>query len=235
MRAGRSALVLGAAVVAALALTATAGGANECDGLQVCVPVAGPWVVVPAAGGPSRPENPLAADLPGGPRRRRDRRRVSRRALDVTFLGRLGSPVNPGITTRRSITFAGTWVGATAQSSSFKPFIGCMPAAGGGPRIPTAASAFPPGEPATLRTGTSASVRGARPCAPAAARGERLVGSGHAFGFHTRTPPSDSLASGVTGTRTVQGRQVVVRVSGDAELEGVRAVVQVQALCARVS
>jgi hypothetical protein len=227
--------VLGAAVVAALTVTATAGGANECDGLQVCVPVAGPWVVVPAAGGPSRPETRWQLTCPEGHVVGGTDARLSRRALDVTFLGLLGSPVNPGITTRRSITFVGTWVGATAQSSSFKPFIGCMPASGGGPRIPTAAGAFRPGEPTTLRTRNVRVRPGAATVRAGCRADERLVGAGHAFGFHTRTPPSDSLAGGVTGTRSVQGRQVVVRVSGDAELEGVRAVVQVQALCARVS
>ena len=38
---------------AALAVAAPAGGANECDGLMVCIPVAGPWVVVPTSTVPS--------------------------------------------------------------------------------------------------------------------------------------------------------------------------------------
>ena len=47
----RVAAALGALLVAgaaALVLALPAGAANECAGLQVCVPVAGPWVVVPA-------------------------------------------------------------------------------------------------------------------------------------------------------------------------------------------
>lgn len=230
-----AAVTLAVAVAAALTLAATAGGARECDGLQVCVPVAGPWVVVSASGGTSRPATNWQLTCP--------RRHVvggldaelSRRALDVAFLGMLGSPVNPGISTGRAVTFVGTWVGATPRSSSFKPYIGCMPSAGGGPRIPTAASAFPPGQPATLRTRTVRVRPGAATVRSRCRAGERLVGAGHAFGFYTQTPPSDSLAAGVTGTRAVQGGQVVVRVRGDAEIQGVRAVVQVQALCARVS
>jgi len=34
---------------AALVVALPAGAANECAGLRVCVPVAGPWVVVPAS------------------------------------------------------------------------------------------------------------------------------------------------------------------------------------------
>jgi len=62
--------------------------------------------------------------------------------------------------------------------------------------------------------------------------GERLVGGQHAFGFQTRRPPSASLVSSVSGSISVSSSRVVVRVSADAELEGVRAVVQVQAVCA---
>jgi hypothetical protein len=124
-------------------------------------------------------------------------------------------------------------VGATPRTSTFKPFIGCMPASGGGSRIPTAASAFPPGEPTTLRVKNVRVRPGSATVSQRCRRGERLVGSGHAFGFATRTPPSDSLAAGVDGTRSVRGSRVVVRVRGDAELQGVRALVQVQALCAR--
>jgi hypothetical protein len=65
--------------------------------------------------------------------------------------------------------------------------------------------------------------------------GERLVGGSHAFGFYTRTPPSASLVGGVSGSQRQSGEGVVVRVSGDAELAGVRAVVQVSALCVRGS
>jgi len=63
--------------------------------------------------------------------------------------------------------------------------------------------------------------------------GERLVGASHAFGFFTRTPPSASLVEGVSGDQSVRGREVVVEVRADAELAGVRAVVQVHAVCAR--
>ena len=227
--------VLWALVVtgAALAVAAPASGANECDGLMVCVPVAGPWVVVPAATGSQRervewqmtcPQGHVAAGLDA---------RLSVRAIDVGFIGMLGSPVNPGISTSRSVVFLGMYVGRTADTPTFKPFVGCIPLAGGGSRIPTAVTQFRPGQPVTrraktvrVRPGTTTVVQRCRP-------GERLVGGTHAFAFATRTPPSASLVSGISGARRVGSATVSVRVTGDAELAGVRALVQVQALCAR--
>lgn len=145
----------------------------------------------------------------------------------------LGSPVNPGITTSRSVTFVATHVGRSSGAPSFKPYIGCMPARGGGPRVPTSVSAFPPGQPVTRRAKTVRVRPGAATVNLACRSGERLVGTSHAFGFFTRTPPSASLVSSITGAPAVQGRNVRVRVRGDAELEGVRAVIQLQALCTR--
>jgi len=48
-------LVLAALAAAAAVLATPAGATNECKGFQVCVPVAGPWVVVPAAASVPRP------------------------------------------------------------------------------------------------------------------------------------------------------------------------------------
>lgn len=225
--------VLALTLVAALAVAAPAGGTNECDGLMVCVSVAGPWVVVPTGGGADRARVEYQLTCP--------RRYVvggldaelSRRGIDVSFLGKLGSPVNPGITTSRSAVFVASYVGGSARSASFRPYIGCMPATGGGIRVPTAVSAFPPGQPTVRRVRT---VR-VRPGTLRAMQGclarERLVGATHAFGFFTRTPPSASLAASISGNRAVVGDRVVVDVLGDAELGGVRAVVQVHAVCSR--
>jgi hypothetical protein len=63
--------------------------------------------------------------------------------------------------------------------------------------------------------------------------GERLVGASHAFGFATRTPPNASLVDGLSADQSVRGSEVVVKVRADAELAGVRAVIQVHAVCAR--
>lgn len=218
---------------AALAVAAPAGGANECDGLMVCIPVAGPWVVVPAGTGAQRERVEFQLTCPPGHVVGGLDARLSERAIDVGFIGMTGSPVNPGITTSRSAVFLGTYVGRSASAPSFKPFIGCMPQAGGGSRVPTAVSQFRPGRPVTRRVKTVRVRPGIATVSQSCTSGERLVGGSHAFGFFTRTPPSASLVGGVSGSQRSSGERVVVRVSGDAELAGVRAVVQVHALCTR--
>ncbi len=218
---------------AALAVTGAAGGANECDGLMICVPVAGPWVVVPTSGAVPRPQVEYQLTCPrrhvvGGLDAR-----LSHRAIDVSFAGLLGSPVNPGITTSRSAVFAAVYIGASARAPSFRPFIGCLPGAGGGVRIPTSSTAFRPAHPSVRRVQTVRVRPGGLTVTQRCGARERLVGASHAFGFFTRTPPSASLVQTVAATQTVRGRQVVVRVRADAELAGIRAVVQVHAVCAR--
>jgi len=227
--------VLCALVVAgaALAVAAPAGGANECDGLMVCVPVAGPWVVVPAATGVPRQRVEFQLTCPRGHVVGGLDARLSVRAIDVGFIGTLGSPVNPGITTSRSAVFLGTYVGRSADAPTFRPFIGCMPAAGGGSRVPTSVSQLRPGRPVTRRVRSVRVRPGTTTVVQRCVSGERLVGGSHAFGFSTRTPPSAGLVRSVSGSQQISGESVVVRVRGDAELAGVRAVVQVHALCSR--
>jgi hypothetical protein len=227
--------LLAGLVAAALTVAAPAGSANECNGLQVCVPVRGPWVVVAGGDGASRPRTEFQLSCPQRHIVAGLDAELSIRELDVGFYGKLGSPVNPGITTRRDVTFFGTNVSRSSRPATFRPYIGCIPSAGGGPRIPTSVSAFPPGDP-TARRVRNVRVRPGTATASVRCRsGERLVGAAHAFGFHTRNAPGASLISTVSGTRTVRDGRVVVRVRGDAELGGVRAVVQVQAVCARGS
>jgi hypothetical protein len=227
---------LSVAAVAALALVvaAPAGAANECDGLQVCVSVPGPWVVVPASTSSSRTPVDYQLTCPRGHIVGGLDARLSVRAIDVQFLAKLGSPVNPGISTDRSAVFRATYVGASERAATFKPFIGCLPASGGGTRVPTSVTAFRPGQPVTRRVKTVRVRPGTATVVQRCARGERLVGGTHAFAFDTRNPPSASLVSSVSGSEAIGSSGVVVRVRGDAELSGVRALVQVQALCTRV-
>ncbi len=221
-------------LAAALAAASPAGGANECDGLMVCVPIAGPWVVVPTSGGAPRPQVEYQLTCPRGHVVGGLDARLSERAIDVSFLGRLGSPVNPGISTSRSAVFVATYVGASAQAPTFKPFVGCMPGAGGGSRVPTSATAFRPGQPTIRRVRTVRVRPGEATVTQRCRSSERLVGASHAFGFATRTPPSASLVSGLSASQSVRGREVVVKMSADAELADVRAVIQVHAVCAVV-
>lgn len=234
---GRRAATLAAlACGLALAAAAPAGGARECDGLMVCVSVPGPWVVVLVTGGPARPQVEYYLSCPRGHVVGGLDAERSQRGIEVVFRGRLGSPVNPGITTGRAAVFLAAWVGRTPRGPTFRPFLGCVPASGGGSRVPTSvAQARPRPEPSgetvrrvrqvRVRPGSAVVTQGCRP-------GERLVGAAHAVAFRTRRPPSASLVAGVRAERAVRAGRVVVQVRSDAELGGVRALVQVQAVCA---
>jgi hypothetical protein len=160
--------------------------------------------------------------------------RLSERAIDVGFLGTLGSPVNPGISTARSVVFVAAYVGASPRAPTFRPFVGCIPASGGGSRVPTSVSAFPPGRPTVRRVRTVRVRPGTVTITQGCLAQERLVGAAHAIGFSTRSAPGPDLVRSIETVRTVRDDRVVVRVQGDAELAGVRAQVQVQAVCARV-
>ena len=230
----RRLVLAGIATLAAAALApAPAAATNECEGLLVCIPVAGPWVVVPARGAKVEyqltcPRGHVVGGLDA---------ELTHRAIDLAFLGRLGAPVNPGITTARSVVFVGSSVVRAVRGPTFRPHIGCMPAAGGGGDVPTLRrlqAVVPPGQPTTRRVRTTRVRPGSAVVAQACGRQERLVGSSHAFGFFTAQPPTASLIATVAGRRSVAGRRAAVAVRADAELVGVRAVVQVHAICARV-
>jgi hypothetical protein len=231
----RGAKVLTAAIVVCAALVAAlpAGAANECAGLRICVPVAGPWVVVPASTSVPRERVEYQLTCPRAHVVGGLDARLSVRAVDVSFLAMLGSPVNPGISTSTSAVFLGMYAGETDPAPTFRPFIGCIPATGGGTRIPTSVSSFPPGRPITRRVKTVRVRPGTTTVVQRCASGERLVSGSHAFAFSMRTPPSASLVGSVSGVQEVRGESVAVRVHGDAELAGVRALVQVHALCTR--
>ncbi len=226
--------MLGALAASALVLgVAPAGATNECRGLRVCVPMVGPWVVVPTGKGVPRPQVQYQLSCPKGFIAGGLDAELSDRAIDVGFLGALGAPVNPGITTSRDVVFVASYVGASARAPSFRPHIGCMPSSGGGGRIPTATAAVPPGKP-TIRRVSNVTLRpgGVQRVAQGCAAGERLVGAAHAVGFYTATPPSDALVSSVTAAQVVRGGRVVVSVRSGAALFGVNAIVQVEAVCA---
>ena len=129
---------VGATVLAALVASApSAQAADECRGLMVCIPVAGPWVVIPAPSQAARyPEASWRLRCPRGSIVGGVDARLSRRTIDVTFTGLPGSPVNPGITTTNEVVFRGIYTGKARRPTTFRPFIGCIPTTGGG-RIPT--------------------------------------------------------------------------------------------------
>jgi hypothetical protein len=224
------------AITAALALNvASSQAADECRGLQVCIPVAGPWVVIPS---PARASASATWQLvcPQGIVGGVDAR-ASEKAVAVEFPGRIGSPVNPGITTTQSLLFKGTYAGRTHRATSYRPFIGCIPGGGGGPRTPVAFSrvdAVKPGDPITVRV-TEISVTPGRLARTTLAcqAGERLLRSAHSVGLYTPDAPTRAQLAAVRVVRARHGGKVLVSATRRGLAAGVRAVVQVQAECAR--
>jgi hypothetical protein len=224
-------LILVAGVVGAGAQPAEA--TNECRGLQVCVRVAGPWVVVPAARSAPRPRVEFQLSCPRGFVVGGLDAELSDRAIDLGFLGKLGSPVNPGVTTSRAAVFVATYAGGSGRASSFRPHLGCVPLAGGGsgPVPYKLSAAFPPGQP-TIRRVSNARLRPVRAhVIRGCAGGERLISGWHAVGFYTASAPNSTLLASVFATRSLAGGRVDVRAQVGTAVSGVRAVLQVGAVC----
>jgi hypothetical protein len=224
-------------LAAALALgigTSPARATNECRGLMVCVRVAGPWVVVPRARAVPRPRVEFQLSCPRGFVVGGMDAELTDRGIDISFLGKLGSPVGPGVTTARSLLFAATYAGGGSGAASFRPHLGCLPASGGGggPVPYRPAAVVPPGEPTvrrvrnvTVRPGT---IRARLTCGA----GEELVSGWHAVAFYTAHPPAAELVTAVTASRGVRGGRVTVVGRAAPTVAGVRAIVQVGAVCA---
>jgi hypothetical protein len=217
----RIALVVACAATAIAA--APAGATRECSGFQVCVRVAGPWVLT----GPTEVEFQL-----GCPRKfvvAGLDAELSARGIAVGFRGALGAPVNPGITTSSSVVFLGRLVRGDAQAPSFRPHIGCVPSSGAGKRFPTTVHADVPAAPVVTQLAVLAGTHTYVARCPAR---ERLAGATHAIAFYTKAPPSVELASSVRVRQTIRSGRVFVTVHGAPEIRSVRAIVQLDLLCA---
>ena len=223
-----------AACLCGLALLVAAPGqaAGECDNLMVCIPVAGPWVGIPAPSAGGRyPRATWQLKCPEGVVAGLDAR-LSDRAIDVGFFGLLGSPVNPGITTTVAVVFEAMYTGAGRRSTSFRPFIGCIPTAGG-VRTPTAVTAFKPDRATmtrvkALRLVPGRLARATHGCGP----GERLVSYSTAAGLYMRRPPTTAQLAAVRIARSVRRGRIVVSASRRGLPREIRAEVQIHALCA---
>jgi hypothetical protein len=218
--------VAGAVACAALAVAvAPAAATSECRGLQVCVPVAGPWVLATQAGTEFQLDCPKRYIVGGLDAE------LSSRAVELGFVGGLGSPVNPGITTTGSAVFLGRFVAATGVAS-FRPHIGCVPSSGGGQRTPTAFRVFKPGKP-TVRIVKQLTVLPGLTMHVVArcAAHQRLVTATHAVGFNTEAPPSARLAQKVRVTQVVRNGSVHVSARGGFGVPE-HTIVQVNLVCA---
>jgi hypothetical protein len=225
----RGLTVLAALLSAALAVGVTpAGATNECRGLNPCVPVAGPWVVVPVGRVVPRAQVQYQLTCPRGFVVGGVDAELTDRAIDVSIVGTSGSPVSPGVTTSRAVVFVASYVGAGVPAPTFRPHAGCLPATGGGQRTPTGVAAtVPPGKPTvrrvrTVQVGSSATIT------VACQADERLAAAYSARGFFTPAPPGPALVSSLSATQRINGNRVVVTVRAR---QG-RGAVQVAAVCA---
>jgi hypothetical protein len=232
-------LLLSALVCALVAAvgTTSAQATNECRGLPVCVRVAGPWVVVPTKTTGVRPSVDFQLSCPRGYVIGGLDAELTDRSIDVEFGGRIGSPVNPGVTTSRSALFHATYTGTAPHGPTFRPHLGCLPASGGGggpvpDRSFQSVQAFPPGQP-TIQRVRNVRLRpgGTTRAIAACAAGERLISGWHAIAFYTSAPPSAPIVQSVRATRSSKGRRVEARVFAGVLIQNVRTVVQVGAVC----
>ena len=226
-------LVLCAAVAGVSPTGADAG--RECDGLIVCIPVAGPWVQVFGTAKPTYYQLacPGRGQVIGG----LDADRAG--PLGITFLGTLGGPVGPGVTTGRSAVFVAQ---TTRPLSGFRPLLGCIPGGGGGGRGRTVREprrtlqAVAPAPEATVWRVKNVQLkdRQRERVTHACLADERLLSFSTAIAFRTVQPPSLSILGSVRATARRAGERIVVNVrSGIARPANVRVQLQIQAVCAR--
>jgi hypothetical protein len=232
-----AALGAAALVTAGAAPTIDAPPPGACEGLTICVPVGGPWVVVPArAQGAATSTASWQLTCPEGVVGGLDAS-VANTWIAVNFTGRIGSPVNPGITTTKSIVFQAVGVGPLGAASSFLPVAGCIPAQGG-QRTPTGrdrAAPFHVGEPVARRVNVLGVRLGQRAQAVyGCERGERLLSAQVTTGLYTAIPPTPGQFSAVQVTHSVHAGRVTV-IATRRGLPSLTAVdVQTHLLCAQV-
>jgi hypothetical protein len=239
-------LRLVALAVVAVAVAAGVGvgagrAADECRGLQVCLPVPGPWVAIPPSegGGPAVAVWELRCPLKGYIVAGIDAR-VSDRSIDVSFRGENGAPVSPGVTTGREVLFTAVYTGTGRQTTSFQPFVGCIPSSGGGGRALTGTAlraAYVPAKPIERRVARKRLVSGSTTrVVQSCPAGTRLLGAQHAYAFRVGAQPGTSLLDAVNVRQTVAGRSVVARASVDASVpRRLQVELQVHALCTKVT
>jgi hypothetical protein len=80
-------------------------------------------VVVPTARTVPRPLAEFELSCPQGAVAAGLDAELSVQSLDVNWLAMLGAPVNPGVSTNRSVLFYGRYVGASAAAPTFRPHL----------------------------------------------------------------------------------------------------------------
>ena len=231
----RMLLVLVVAAAAAGFGPSTAEAGTECEGLIVCIPVKGPWVQVPGGGAPTyyQLSCPGRGQIIGG----LDADRAG--PLELSFLGTLGGPVGPGVTTNRSAVFVAR---TTRSLASFRPLLGCIPTSGGGGRERTSYEpkrklmAAAPVLDATIRRVKNVRLQDTpnERVSHACLAGERLLAFSSAVAFRSNKPLALSALGSVRATARRAGERVLVNVrSGITRPQRLRVELQVHAVCVR--
>lgn len=216
-----------ALVCACAAVAAPAGGAaQECHGLRVCIPVHGPWVVANPGASTTFLLSCGSHGVVGGLDAV-----TTASAVRVSFEGRIGAPVQPGVTTTSSAVFHG--VDVAGKTGAFQPWLGCVPASGGGGRSTVSARSRPGpaldphAKTLTVQPGTVKTL------AVGCLEDERLLGGWNALAFRTKKAPDLANAKLVSVVRAIAGGRVHVTVTATDSLPiEAHAVVQVGAACA---
>jgi hypothetical protein len=181
--------------------------ANACSGLQRCIEVPGPWVVVPPNGEVQYllvcPAKAIAAGTNA---------LVTSQQVEVSFDAILGSPVAYGRSTNYEVLFRA--VSSTHQAGAFKPLLGCLPTPTG-VRNTTGVNPVPFGSPLVLvATSIGAAPGTTRSKTLGCPRYEKLVDSWTAVAFATPAPPKLSLASAVNVTSSLRKGLAAATVRG---------------------
>jgi hypothetical protein len=222
----RAAFLACLAALAIAAIPASAGAANECNGVPRCIPVEGPWVAVPAQG-----EIDYVLSCPGGGVVAGTDGQGSSLDIRASFDGILGSPVAFGRTTHTQALFRA--VSAHHKAGYFKPFIGCVPSPSS-VRNTINTLVTPVGPPLDYVAKTIKINPGfQRTVVLTCPAGESLVDSWSATGFSTPRPPGPGLDSAVAVHTKIVGKHVQLLVTASEALpSGLAAQVQVGVRCA---
>jgi len=210
------ALLVSTALLAAVLLAPAGGaaaGAKECNGIQRCVSVPGPWVAVPARGAAEYLlVCPGGKGIVGG-----TDALVSSQSIAVSFDGIPGSPVAYGRTTNYEVLFRA--FSASTRPGLFEPFIGCIPTQSSERNTTGVTPALPLGSPADLKATSISPTPGATDAESLACpAGQRLLESWTATGFMTTRPPAPALAEAITAPAATRRGVVSATVTAAASL-----------------
>ena len=234
-----SVIAVAASGVAGAAGTSGASRAalnDECTGVQVCVPVKGPWVKIPAnRSGRILPTEwelkcPGQNDTIGG-----TDALGSTGTVAVTFQASPGSPVRSGVSTHNAAIFSGLDGGGGTSVVTYRPAIGCIPGGGGsGARSRVSYQAtFPPFTGLDIRSSeTAIQTRQPLQIAEDCQIGGRLLHASSALGFLGARPPSPALLRSINSSEETTRDSFTVSVTPGPTLpRDARIVLQVRVIC----